>query len=46
MTLRAFHSNDRIVVEVADDGGGIDIAAVGRKAVLRGVLDEERAWRR
>ena len=33
VTLRAFHSNDRIVVEVADDGGGIDLAAVGRKAV-------------
>jgi two-component system chemotaxis sensor kinase CheA len=42
LTLRAFHSNDRIVVEVTDDGGGIDLAAVGRKAVLGGVLDEER----
>jgi two-component system chemotaxis sensor kinase CheA len=42
VTLRAFHSNDRIVVEVADDGGGIDLAAVGRKAVLHGVLDDEQ----
>jgi two-component system chemotaxis sensor kinase CheA len=42
VTLRAFHSNDRIVVEVSDDGGGIDIAAIGRKAVLDAVIDEER----
>lgn len=40
VVLRAFHANDRLVVEISDDGGGIDLAAVGRKAVLAGVLDE------
>jgi two-component system chemotaxis sensor kinase CheA len=42
ITLRAFHSNDRIIVEVADDGRGIDLVAIGRKAVLHGVLDDEQ----
>ncbi|UEM23701.1 chemotaxis protein CheA [Skermanella mucosa] len=40
LTLRAFHSNDRIVVEVGDDGRGIDIANVGRQAVQADVIDE------
>ncbi|UEM06278.1 chemotaxis protein CheA [Skermanella rosea] len=40
LTLRAFHSNDRIVVEVGDDGRGIDLAGVGRKAVQADVIDE------
>jgi two-component system chemotaxis sensor kinase CheA len=42
VTLRAFHAGDRFVVEVSDDGGGIDIAAVGRKAVESRVLDEDQ----
>jgi two-component system chemotaxis sensor kinase CheA len=41
VTLRAFHAGDRFVVEVSDDGGGIDIAAVGRKAVESRVLGED-----
>jgi two-component system, chemotaxis family, sensor kinase CheA len=42
LTLRARHVNDRIVIEVADDGRGIDIAAIRRKAVLGNVIDEDQ----
>ncbi|WP_246149206.1 chemotaxis protein CheA [Skermanella pratensis] len=40
LTLRAFHANDRIVVEIGDDGRGIDIAGIGRKAVQADVIGE------
>lgn len=40
LTLRAFHSSDRVIVEVGDDGRGIDIAGVRRKAAQAGVMDE------
>ncbi|EWY38676.1 hypothetical protein N825_12755, partial [Skermanella stibiiresistens SB22] len=42
VSLRARHANDRVVVEVQDDGRGIDLAAVGRKAMEAGVIDAER----
>ena len=39
LTLRAFHDSGSIVVEVADDGGGIDVARVQAKAVERGIVE-------
>jgi two-component system, chemotaxis family, sensor kinase CheA len=39
LTLRAFHDSGSIVVEVADDGGGIDAAKVLAKAIDRGLVD-------
>ena len=36
--LRAFHRSGRIVIEVADDGAGIDPARVRAKAVERGLI--------
>src|SRR3712207_659197 len=36
LTLRARHESGQVVVEVADDGAGIDPAKVGAKAVERG----------
>lgn len=39
LTLRAFHDSGSIVVEVADDGGGIDTARVLAKAVERGIVE-------
>lgn len=39
LTLRAFHDSGSIVVEVADDGGGIDAAKVLAKAVERGLVE-------
>ncbi|WP_448204673.1 chemotaxis protein CheA [Azospirillum sp. sgz302134] len=41
--VQASQDRDGVVVEVADDGAGIDTAAVRRKAVARGQLTEEQA---
>jgi two-component system chemotaxis sensor kinase CheA len=39
LTLRATAAGDRIVVEVADDGGGIDAELVAARARVRGLLE-------
>jgi two-component system chemotaxis sensor kinase CheA len=39
--LRAKHESGQVVVEVADDGAGIDPAKIGAKAVERGVITQE-----
>ncbi|MGY1707735.1 chemotaxis protein CheA [Geodermatophilus sp. SYSU D00697] len=41
LTLRAKHESGQVVVEVADDGAGIDPARVGAKAVERGLISQE-----
>ncbi|SEM17599.1 two-component system, chemotaxis family, sensor kinase CheA [Blastococcus sp. DSM 46786] len=41
LTLRARHESGQVVVEVADDGAGIDPAKLGAKAVQRGLLTQE-----
>lgn len=38
LTLRARHESGQVVVEVADDGGGIDAARIGAKAVEKGLI--------
>lgn len=43
ITLRAFQDKADIVVEVEDDGRGIDPDRIRRKAVEKGVIDEEKA---
>ncbi|MBF0689167.1 MAG: chemotaxis protein CheW [Cellulomonas sp.] len=42
LSMRAFHSGGQVVVEVADDGAGIDPAVVGAKAVERGLRTAEQ----
>jgi two-component system, chemotaxis family, sensor kinase CheA len=37
--MRAFHRSGRIVIEIADDGAGIDTVRVRAKAVERGLID-------
>jgi two-component system chemotaxis sensor kinase CheA len=39
--LRAFHRSGRVVIEVSDDGAGIDTARVRAKAVERGLIAAE-----
>ncbi|MDP9430317.1 MAG: chemotaxis protein CheA [Actinomycetota bacterium] len=41
LTLRARHESGQVVVEVADDGAGIDPARLGAKAVERGLITQE-----
>ena len=41
LTLRAAASGDRIVIDVEDDGGGIDVEAVARRARASGLLDAD-----
>ncbi len=45
LTLRARHESGQVLVEVVDDGGGIDGARIGAKAVEKGVLTEAEAER-
>jgi len=39
ITLRAYHEASQIVIEVSDDGRGIDIETLKRKAVESGFID-------
>jgi two-component system chemotaxis sensor kinase CheA len=41
--LDAYHQGNQIVIEVSDDGAGIDQAGVVAKAVQRGVISPEQA---
>jgi two-component system chemotaxis sensor kinase CheA len=40
LTLRAFHEGALVVVQVSDDGGGLDRARIVRRAVERGIVAE------
>ena len=41
--LDAYQDGNNVVIEVKDDGNGIDVDAVRRKAVERGVMTEDQA---
>ena len=41
--LDAYQDGNNVVIEVRDDGGGIDVAAVKAKAIERGTITEEQA---
>ncbi len=43
--LKASHAGDHIVVETADDGGGMDPEAIKASAIRKGLLTEEAASR-
>ncbi|HEX5227425.1 MAG TPA: chemotaxis protein CheA, partial [Bryobacteraceae bacterium] len=42
--LEAFHQAGSVVIEVADDGGGLDVESIRRKAVERKLLQESDDW--
>lgn len=43
LSLRSFHEGGQVTVEVSDDGAGIDVAAIARKAIDRSLLTPEQA---
>jgi two-component system chemotaxis sensor kinase CheA len=45
ITLRAFHEGGQVVMEVADDGGGLDADKIRNKALERGLITPEQAGR-
>jgi len=42
VTLSSSHESGMIIIDVTDDGGGIDLPLVVRKAVEKGLITEER----
>ena len=45
LLLRAYHESGLVVIEIADDGGGINLARVRQKAVEKGFLKPDEAAR-
>lgn len=45
ISLSAYHQENHIYIEVADDGRGLDIEKLKRKAVDRGIIQEDEADR-
>lgn len=43
LLLRSFHESGQVVVEISDDGKGIDPATIARVAVERGVITRDQA---
>ena len=40
LRLKARQADDRVIIEISDDGRGIDVEKVKRKALERGLIDE------
>jgi two-component system, chemotaxis family, sensor kinase CheA len=43
--LNAYHDGDQVVIEVSDDGRGLDRAKIVRRAIERGIVTAEEAAR-
>ncbi len=41
--IRAYHNENNVVIEVSDDGGGVDPNKVRNKAISRGLLDTQQS---
>ncbi|MEK7661266.1 MAG: chemotaxis protein CheW, partial [Pseudomonadota bacterium] len=42
--LKAYHEGGQIVIELTDDGAGLNTARIRDKAVKNGIVSEEQAW--
>ena len=45
LTLRAFHEGGQVNIEIGDDGAGLDVDRIRKKAVERGMITVESAAR-
>ena len=45
LLLRAFHESGQVIIEIADDGKGIDPDVIGPKAVQKGLVTAEQLSR-
>ncbi len=45
ITLRAYHEGGQVIIEISDDGGGIDLERVKAKAIEKGVIGTDAANR-
>src|SRR6202142_4353494 len=45
LTLRAFHEGGQVIIEISDDGAGLNVERIRQKAVERGVITAEQAPR-
>ncbi|HYH49857.1 MAG TPA: chemotaxis protein CheA, partial [Acidimicrobiia bacterium] len=45
LLLRAFHESGQVNIEISDDGAGLDVEGIKRKAVERGIVTPEHAER-
>jgi two-component system chemotaxis sensor kinase CheA len=45
LVIRATQESDRVIIEIRDDGKGIDPEVIKRKAYEKGIIDEERLER-
>lgn len=43
LRLRAFHESGYVIVEISDDGAGVDMDAVLDRAMTRGIIRQEQA---
>jgi two-component system chemotaxis sensor kinase CheA len=43
LRLRAYHDGGQVVIEIIDDGGGVDCEKVRKKAVDRGIISPQQA---
>jgi two-component system, chemotaxis family, sensor kinase CheA len=43
LTLRAYHEGGQVIIEIGDDGAGINVGRVKQKAIEKGLLRPEQA---
>lgn len=43
LTMRAYHEGGQVIIEIQDDGAGIDPTKLKKKAVEKGVISSDRA---